>query len=161
MSIKIDMTSPAVDRQISVLKEFPKLVDGRYRPVLKRDVTALRDVIQPNIPRATGKAMETFGSKTTGKAFGLKGQVGWYDKGDPYYPNVLEYGAAAHEIVPKKKGGWLRFFSGGTPVFVHNISHPRIRAFGFMAAGEKVMAPIIEADLATANDQIIADLAAI
>lgn len=166
MSFKIDLTSSGVDRQISVLKEFPKLADNRYRPVVKKDTAALAAIVQPNIPRRTGKAAETFGKKVTGKAFNLKGQLGWYDRGDPYYINVVEYGASAHKITvqPSEEGGVLAFrmqngsmgFSAG-----HTIEHPGFGARGFMAAAEDAMGPMVEADLAAANELLLADLAAI
>lgn len=148
--IKVDMTAPDVDKQIAVLQHFPDLAEKYYRPAVTRDVLALRGMISPNIPVLSGLAAKTFGSKVTGKGFGIRGQVGWYDRSDPWYPNVLEYGAGAHE---------MNVYAPGLGSFVK--THPGFSARGFMAAGYSAMQPIIEADLAQANERIISDLAAI
>lgn len=150
MSIKIDISSPKVDRQMEVLKYFPQLAEKYYRPAVQRDVSMLRGLIEPNIPSATGKAAATFGSKITGKGFRIKGQVGWYDKNDPWYINVVEHGAKPHEMNTYAPGLGKRI---GT--------HPGLSARGFLAAGYSAMQPIIEEDLAQANERIISDLAAI
>lgn len=160
MSIKIDLTASDVDKQMEVLKHFPELAEKHYRPVITRDVSVLRGLIQPQIPTRSGRAASTFGSKVTGRGFSLKGQVGWYDSGDPWYINVVEYGAAAHiyDIKPQKASvlAWGGGFSKG-----HEIHHPGFSARGFMAAGYSAMQPVVENDLAMANERIIADLAAI
>jgi hypothetical protein len=148
--ILIDMTAPDLDKQIEVLKHFPDLAEKHFRPAVTRDVAALRAIIEPSIPTRTGLAAKTFGSKVSGKGFALKGQVGWYDSSDPWYPNVLEYGAKAHE---------MDVYAPGLGRYVG--THPGLSARGFMAAGYSAMQPLIEADLARANEQIISDLAAI
>ncbi|RPH74772.1 hypothetical protein EHM76_02945 [bacterium] len=160
MSIKIDLTASDVDKQMEVLKHFPDLAEKHYRPVVKRDVDALRARIQPEIPIRSGKAASTFGSKVTGRAFSLKGQVGWYDSGDPWYINVVEHGAVAHDINVKPKQASVLAWNGNFSMG-HRISHPGFSARGFMAAGYSAMQPVIENDLAMANERIIADLAAI
>jgi hypothetical protein len=161
MSIQIDLTSSDVDRQIEVLKYFPDLAEKHYRPVLNRDTAALRAFIQPEIPVRSGRAASTFGSKVTGRAFSLKGQVGWYDSGDPWYINVVEHGAVAHEITVRPKQASVLAWGEGGFSKGHTISHPGLSARGFMAAGYSAMQPVIENDLAMANERIIADLAAI
>jgi hypothetical protein len=150
MSIKIDLTSSKVDQQMEVLQHFPDLAEKHYRPVIRRDVSALQSLITPNIPVLSGRALSSFGSKVSGKGFRLKGQVGWYDKNDPWYPNVLEYGAKAHE---------MNIFAPGLGKFIK--IHPGLSARGFMAAGYSALQPIIENDLAQANERIVSDLAAI
>ncbi len=180
MSIKIDLTASDVDKQMEVLKHFPELAEKHYRPVVTRDAAALRASIQPQIPIRSGRAAKTFGSKVTGRGFSLKGQVGWYDKSDPWYINIVEYGARPHplssgaSIRSKKKFSLFQKYAndpnrirmGGTPVNVNGNwvtieIHPGFSARGFMAAGYSAMQPIIENDLAMANERIIADLAAI
>jgi hypothetical protein len=158
--IKIDLTASKVDEQMEVLKHFPDLAEKHYRPAVVRDVSALRALIQPTIPVLSGISAKTFGSKVTGKGFRIKGQVGWYDSGDPWYINVVEHGAKGHSInlTPQKKTvlAWPGGFSKG-----HTVDHPGFSARGFMAAGYSTMQPIIDNDLAQANERIIADLAAI
>lgn len=160
MSFKIDLTASKIDAQISVFKEFPYLAEKHYRPAVVRDVVMLYASILPTIPVLTGKARDGFGSKVTGRGFNLKGQVGWYDKNDPWYINVVEYGAPSHEIelkpINKSVLAWPGGFSKG-----HTVNHPGFSARGFMAAGLARVEPVIEQDLAEANDRIVADLAAI
>lgn len=161
MSIKIGMTSKGVDEQISVLREFPEIADKHYQPAIRRNVSRLKAIIQPDIPTMSGRAKSTFGSKVTGRGFRIKGQVGWYDSNDPWYINVVEHGAEAHDIPlkPKKAGGvlaWNGGFSRG-----HTVRHPGMSARGFMMAGYSSIQPLVEAELAMANERILADLAAI
>jgi hypothetical protein len=155
--IKIDMTSSDVDRQMEVLQHFPDLAEKHYRPTIRRDVSALASTIKGQIPVRTGTALNTFGSKVSGKGFGIRGQVGWYDSNDPWYINVVEHGAKPHVIRSQEQGGFL--FFGGT--FAQEVHHPGFSARGFMAAGASAMQAAIENDLAMANERIIADLAAI
>lgn len=159
--IRIDLTSTDVDKQMDVLRHFPDIADRHYRPALKRDVAALASMIEPNIPTRTGKAAETFGSRVTGRAFSLKGRVGWFDKDDPWYINVVEHGAEKHEIQvePAKKTA-LKWGDGNFSKG-HTINHPGFSARGFMAAGFSAMQGMIEQDLFLANERIIAELAAI
>jgi hypothetical protein len=148
--IRVDMTAPDLDKQIDVLRHFPDLAEKHFRPAVTRDVAALRALIQPNIPVRTGSAAKSFGSKVTGKGFGIKGQVGWYDSSDPWYPNVLEHGAKPHE---------MNVYAPGLGRYIR--THPGFSARGFMAAGYSAFKPMLEADLAQANERIISDLAAI
>lgn len=159
--IKIDMTSSDVDKQMEVLQHFPEIADRHYRPALKKDVAALRGLISPNIPVASGRAQETFGSKVSGRGFSLKGRVGWFRSDDPWYINVVEHGAQKHEIdvAPNQKQA-LKWGDGAFSKG-HRINHPGLSARGFMAAGYSAMQGTIEQDLFTANERIIAELAAI
>jgi hypothetical protein len=146
--IRVDMTSPDLDRQIELLKVYPEIVEKHFVPTLKRDVKALEARIRPTIPRLSGRAQKTFGSKVTGKGINLTGRVGWSDRSDPWYPNVLEYGAKAHAM----------------NTFVPRLSkriktHPGFSARGFMQAGYKSMEPLINADLAQANEGVVQELA--
>ena len=159
--IKVDLTSSDVDKQIEVLKHFPDLAEKHYRPVLKKDVAALEAIIAPNIPVLTGRAADTFGSKVTGRAFSLKGRVGWLKADDPWYINVVEHGAKKHDIELKPVNASVLAWGGSNFSAGHKLSHPGLSARGFMAAGYSAMQGTIETDLAMANERIIADLAAI
>ena len=165
MSIKIDLTTPDVDKQISVLKEFPNLAEKHYRPALRRDVALLKALIVPNIPVRTGAAAAAFGTRVGGRGFNMRGLAGWYDRNDPWYINVVEHGAASHDITvaPVKKSVLAFNGADGMPAFSagHTISHPGFGARGFMAEANKSIGPTVDADLAQANERIIADLAAI
>ena len=146
--IRVDMTSTDLDKQIELLKFYPEIVQKHFQPLLKQDVKALAARIKPTIPVLSGKAQKSFGSKVTGKGINLTGRVGWYDRNDPWYPNVLEYGAKPFEqktFVPR-----LSKYIG---------KHPGVPAFGFMKQGYESMKPQIEADMARANEGVVQDLA--
>lgn len=155
MVIKVDMTSQDLDRQIHVLKFFPEIMDKHFKPALYRSVKSLEMAIRPNIPRLTGRAQKTFASRVTGKGVTLKGQVGWYRRGDPWYINVVEHGAKAHEI-KAKPGKFLRLLDGS---LVRSVKHPGFSKRGFMAAGFSAMQPKIDATLLQANEAVVKDLA--
>ena len=159
--IRVSLTSSDVDKQMEVLKHFPDLAEKHYRPALKASVADLYARIAPQIPIRTGRASKTFNSQVTGRAFSLKGKVGWFKSGDPWSINVVEHGAKQHEItVEPQKATTLKWgdsnFSKG-----HVINHPGLSARGFMAAGYSAMQADIEQDLFLANERIIAELAAI
>lgn len=146
--IKVDMTAPDLDRQIELLKVYPEVVEKHFVPVLKRDVKMLEARIRPTIPRLSGRAQKSFGSKVTGKGINLTGRVGWYDRNDPWYPNVLEYGAKAHEM------------NTYVPRLSKRIkTHPGFSARQFMRSGYKSMEPVINADLVQANEGVVNELA--
>lgn len=146
--IKVDMTAPDLDRQIELLKFYPEVVEKHFVPVLKRDVKMLEARIRPTIPRLSGRAQKSFGSKVTGKGINLTGRVGWYDRNDPWYPNVLEHGAKAHEM------------NTYVPRLSKRIkTHPGFSARQFMQSGYKSMEPVINADLAQANEGVVNELA--
>ena len=159
--ITVSLTSGDVDKQLDVLKHFPEIADRHYRPALNADVADLYARIAPQIPVRTGRASKTFNSQVTGRAFSLKGKVGWFGSDDPWYINVVEHGAKQHaiEVEPQKasalKWGDSNFSKG------HVINHPGLSARGFMAAGYSAMQADIEQDLFLANERIVADLAAI
>ena len=177
--IKVDMTSPDLDRQIELLKFYPEIMEKHFRPALFRSVRGMESRIRPTIPVKTGKAQASFGSKVTGKGINLTGRVGWYDKNDPIYPNILEYGAQPHPLnkgvsirKSKKKTAIFsayasdpnRIASGGTHVkigdrWVTMEFHPGFSAIGFMAAGFSAYKPVIDAVLAQANEAVVKDLA--
>jgi hypothetical protein len=176
--IRVDMTAPELDRQIELLKVYPEILEKHFVPVLKRDVKLLEARIKPTIPVLSGRAQRTFGSRVTGKGIYLTGQVGWYDRKDPWYPNVIEHGARPHALnkgastrSKKRQSIFSKFFSdpnrvhiAGAPVkigdrWVTMEKHPGLSKRGFMEAGYKSMQPSILADLAKANEGVVKDLA--
>lgn len=173
--IKVGILSPDLDRQIEILKHFPEVLQKHYVPAFKRNVKAMEGRIRPNIPTLSGRAQETFGSKVTGKGINITGRVGWYDKNDPWYPNIIEHGAKPHSLV---KGSTVRTKKGArafadsnrvqtrVPVFIQSAGgwrmmgdHPGFSAFKFMAAGYSAMKPAINAEMARANEAVVNDLA--
>lgn len=148
MAIKMDMTSPDLDRQIALLKHFPQIMEKHFRHVLVKDVKLLADRIRPNIPVRTGKALKKFKSRVTGKGVKLQGQVGWWGANSPWYINVLEFGAKPHKI------GYVP----GLGVSFSKRPHPGVSKRGFMAAGFSAIRPIIYADMAKASENVVKDL---
>jgi len=148
MSIKVGVIQdPELQELIFLLNQYPEIANKYFRPALKQAVTVLEGMVRPRIPRATGKAEATFGSKVSGGGLslygraGLTGRVGWFDYDDPWYINVVEYGAKAHEI---------NSFAPGLGKYIG--THPGFSAVGFMAAGYSAAQPVIEALMDAAND---------
>lgn len=152
--IQASITSPDLMRQIDYLKAYPDISDRFYRPVMSTSVKGLASAILPNIPVRTGRARSDFGSKVTGKGIKMTGRVGWYDKGDVWYPNVLEHGAVEHSIVPSK-ARMLAFEGSSGTVFTAHVRHPGLRPLGFMKSGFDRLKPMIEQLFAGAAEQIV------
>lgn len=148
MSIKTSAKSPDLDKQIAYLKAYPEILEKHFKAVMRKNVKELKSKIVSDIPIKTGTAMKTFGSRVTGKGIDLTGQVGWYDRDDPWYPNVLEYGAKAHE---------MNTFVPGLGKYIK--IHPGLSARGFMAAGYSAMEGQIHADMARAAEAVVNELA--
>jgi hypothetical protein len=175
MSIKVDLSAEAVDQQIALLKEYPEIADRHYRPVLQKDVQLLAAMVQPGIPNRTGRSIASFGSRVIGKGTSITGELGWYKKNAPFYIKFIEGGAKPHEIAPRGAkvsftrmlagtGGAavLRFpgtSQGGDFVFIHGSVHnPGVRGRGFMQAAWDAAGPLVENDIAAANDAVLKDL---
>lgn len=156
MSYKVGVLDADLSRQIELLKWFPEVLKKHFVPVFRRDVKALEGRIRPTIPVLSGRAQQTFGSKVTGTGVNVTGRVGWYDKNDPWYPNIVEYGAKPHSLSKDNQR---------IPVFIEGAGwrmmdkHPGFSARGFMAAGYSAMQPMINADMAQANEAVVNDLA--
>lgn len=150
---KIDITSPDVDRQIELLKLFPEITNKHYVPAVRDATRMLYAAILPNIPRDTGRAAQSFGSKVTGRNIGsLTGRVGWYDKSDPWYPNVLEHGVS--------KPYEMNTFAPGFGRFMRYVKvHPAMSALKFMEQGFSSTEPAINVRLAAANEAVVRELA--
>lgn len=176
MSFGVKLTSTDIDRQIHILKQFPEIASKHFKPGLKRSAEALAGKISPNIPELTGRARKAFGSKVLGtKIESLKAQVGWYDKDDPWYINIVEYGARPHRLtsgsnsrskraqaeIERGEGGG----GGSQPVYILNVGwrrmgiHPGFSKRGFMLAGLSGAWPVVKTELEQANESIVKELA--
>jgi hypothetical protein len=147
MSIKVDMTSTDIDRQIELLRYYPEVVEKHFRPVLTVDIGLLADDIRPQIPVAKGKAAATFKKNITGKGIDLQAQVGWWGKNTAWYINIVEYGAKPHNI---------NSFAPGAGVYIKD--HPGFPAREFMANSFAAFQPVIEADMAIASENVVNDM---
>lgn len=145
MSFKIDMSSPDVDKQIELLKFYPELMEKHFRPVLVTDISKLYSKIRGTIPKRTGRALSKFKKSVSGKGINLEGRVGWWGSNQPYYINVVEYGAKPHPI-PKNR----RF---------NNRPHPGLSARGFMQEGFNSFKPMIDGDMANASNAVVNEMA--
>jgi hypothetical protein len=175
MSIKVDLTSSDVDRQINLLNVYPEIAEKYYKPALQKDIKMLAGMIQPNIPVFKGTARRTFGSRVTGKGTSITGEVGWYRKGSPFYINFIEGGAKSHTISPRGGHGKLamklkgmkssdfalRFYSkeGNLNFLRRSVQNPGISARGFMQNAWNQAQPLVENDLRLANEAIVRELA--
>lgn len=176
MSITATISSPDLLKQANVLKHFPQITAKHYRPALKLSVAAISSVIQPMIPSgASGWLADSFGSKVYGRNIeNLKGQVGWFDKGDAWYAHIVESGSTSHKIQPRgarisatrseqNKGATnvLAWMDGGGWNFAKAVNHPGFSKRGFMAAGYAATKPIVEREMSAAGEKVVAELAAI
>ena len=147
--IKVDMSAAQLDRQIELLKFYPEILEKHFGPALKEGTQGLKERIRPTIPVLTGRAQRLFRSKVSGKGVNLTGSVGWGSgKNAPWYINIVEYGAKAHEMntyVPrlKKRIG----------------THPGFSKRGFMVAGYSAYKPVIDTLMAQANEAVVKELA--
>ncbi len=155
MSFSVSVTSPDLDRQMAVLKYYPEIAAKHWYPAMQGAARDLKTIIEPTIPVLTGRARSMFKARATGKGTNIEGRVGWWGAGQPWYINVVEYGARPHVIRPKKEGGFLWF--GGKYRF--EAFHPGFAGRGFMARGfEQGEARVVQR-VATANERIVNELA--
>lgn len=133
-----------VDWQIRMLKLFPEIVNKHFEPVMRTATASLSGEIQPNIPTRTGKARDTFKSSVTGNGLNMKGRVGWWYSSDPWYMNVVEYGAKEHKEVRHVSGkAW---------------THPGFSPRYFMRTAETKVRARNDALFAVALDRVVKDL---
>ncbi len=157
MSIKIQIASPDLAKQISLLRQYPQIAGKHFRPAVSQSMKTVAAQVKPRIPRKTGLALSTFGTKmqarglsasnTGGGYINIIGRVGWFDAGDPWYVNVVEHGAAEHEMntyVPRL-GVYIR-------------THPGFSAVGFMKSGYEAAKSTVESLLSAANDAVLQEL---
>lgn len=154
MSFKIDMSSPDVDRQIDLLKHYPEVMERHFKQILKADIDELYQNIKPTIPKHRGRAAAAFKKSLTGKGINLTGRVGWWGTKQPFYINIVEYGAPPHEIgfVPFLGVSWQGKNSRAK-------QHPGTPKVGFMAAGYSAMRPKIENDMRLASEAVVKEMA--
>jgi len=144
-SIRVDAAD--VDWQIRLIKEFPDIADRHFKPAMQEAVGRLATEIEPNIPQASGRAASTFKERVSGQGMRLTGRVGWWYAGDPWYVNVLEYGASPHDI---------NSYAPGAGVYIGR--HPGIPAFNFMKnADENTRQRNVE-KFEEARDRTVADM---
>ena len=161
MSFGLRVHAADVDWQIRYLKLFPELSDKHFRPAMRKAVANLGNRIESDVPLgASGKARSTFKMTVSGKGLSLKGRVGWWYASDPWYVNVLEYGAKPHSIQPKGKSGakMLRFNAGGATIFTRVVLHPGFPAMHFMRRAETTTRPSNDQEFERARDRVVNDL---
>lgn len=156
MSVRAGVQTQELNRQISLLKHFPEVVEKHFRKMMAKNVAMLYSRIKSAVPVMTGNARSKFKKTLRGKGVNMQGKVGWWGADAPWYINVVEYGAGPHVIEPRDPEGFLRL-NGNR--FVKKVDHPGLSARGFMAAGFSAMQPIINADLKAAGDAVVKELA--
>lgn len=178
MSIKVDMTSADVDKQLQLLEYYPEILVKYFRPALKMGVKELDSSIRPNIPVDKGKALAAFKSRVTGSGLKLQGQVGWWGKTPAWYINIVEHGSRRHPInagtSSRSKSKRARFEAGdskfgsddrgGTHInvggrWVTKTVVNGMSARGFMAAGFAAVQPMIDTQMAQASENVLTELA--
>jgi hypothetical protein len=176
MSLNASVTSPDLEKQLSLLRHYPEIAEAHFRPAVQVSVALLAGAIRPSIPVLSGRAQATFRSKVGGKGLNIEGHVGWPGtRNAPWYINVVEHGARPHPLeggsdIRSKRGARQaakRMESGlaGVPVFISNVGwrtmsmHPGFTARHFMRAGMEASKSEIDSLLAQANEDIVRELA--
>jgi hypothetical protein len=164
MSISTTISSPDIERQIELLKYYPEIVKKRFKPALQSSVMLLDAAIRPAIPvgEKTPHAKDLFRSKVLGTGISnMRGEAGWNSTEYPWYINVVEHGARAHDLT----GGALNASSaGGTPVKVKGAGwrtmkvHPGFGAVHFLRKGFQAVLPAIQSLMQAANEACVQDL---
>ena len=154
MSVRVDMSSTDLDRQIALLKFYPELVEKHFKSELYRAAALTKNEILPTIPVMTSDARNTFKSRVTGKGIDMQAQIGWFGKDSAWYINIVEYGAKPHKI-ESKEGGFLWF--GGR--VVKSVNHPGITARKFMANGFERVSPKVSTLMAGASERVVNEMA--
>lgn len=145
--IKVDMSSPDLDRQIELLKYYPEFFKKHFRPVLYSLTYKGKQQTLQGVPRRTGKAAAALRSKVVGSGVNMEGHWGWYGNDMPWYINIVEHGAGAHAI---------NSYAPGLGKYIGQ--HPGFAKVGFMAAAYSSIQPTIAADLQRANDAVLQEL---
>lgn len=173
--IRIDMTSPDIDRQILLLEEYPEIARKHFLPAVKMSVNILKALIRPTIPSpgryGRGRARSDFQGKATGTTLqNIKGRVGF---DNAWHMNIVEYGARQHPLskgsTVRTRGGAARFASGQTasskvPVFIKGVGwrkmdvHPGFGGRFFLKAGYEKGRSLVERELAVANERVAKEL---
>jgi hypothetical protein len=172
MSYRIEIENPNLMNAISQMEGFDGVWNAEHKAAMRQIVSAARALILPDVPVRTGKAKAAFRTSVAGSvgfgnsgdaAFGeenvsgygqkfVVGRVGWFGENQPWYINVVEYGAAAHEIV----GNPLLIFNG---TFTHEVEHPGFAARGFMAGHADEVQALAENYIGQADERIAKQIA--
>lgn len=99
-----------------------------FKPTGRRWAEDTIDLARPHIPRRTGRGVASLKVKNASQR---KASVGGM-----WYLHILDAGAKAHDIEPRK-ASVLRFEAGGLPVFARKVHQPRQQGLGFMAGPAK------------------------
>lgn len=155
MSIKVDVTSADLARQIELLKYYPEVVEKHFKSELYRAAALVKKEIQPDIPRMTGKAQKTFRSRVTGKGIYMQAQIGWWGSGSAWYINIVEHGASPHSIGYKGIGNHIL-------VRGQWKTKKEVKGFAgrkFMAQGYERSIPRVTALMAGASERVVNEMA--
>lgn len=148
MSFKINVYSPDLTKQIELLKFYPEIAEKHFRPAMEVVVRGLGTFIETMIPVLSGKARAMFKTKVIGKGLNIQGRVGWWGQGQPWYINIVEYGAKPHAIDSYAPGAGV-FYS----------EHPGFAARGFMRTGYRENVGDTVTVLGLAAREVVKDLA--
>lgn len=103
MSIKVEVSSPDLDKQIRLLQQSDKFLDRYFAQHMQKSVDLTYDLIYPNIPRgSSGLAAREFSKGIFGFGRTLTGAVGWFSGTRAWYINIVEHGANKHSLLPTK-----------------------------------------------------------
>lgn len=118
------------------LREGAKVVEEQVKANLQSngsvDTGRLRDSIRVSARLKAGRVVAAVkAGGRSGKKKVLKTKSGRFVAGyeEAYYAMWVEYGTAAHKILPRKPGGFLAIGNG---VFVRGVEHPGARPKPFM-----------------------------
>ncbi len=155
--IKIDMTSPDIDKQVLLLQEYPEIARKHFLPAVKRSTQILAALIRPTIPSpgryGFGRARSDFAYKTTGTTLeNIQGRVGF---DNAWHMNIVEPGSPPHSLT--KNGKKVPVFIKGAGWRKMDI-HPGFGGRFFLKAGYEKGRPLVESELATANERVAKDL---
>ncbi len=98
------LNSEDLKNQIKKLDGFQEAAEKNLRPAMQRATSMLFSAIQPTIPTLTGLSRSSLEARITGKGLNLSGSVGWNrssGKRQPWWINIVEYGAREHDLTPK------------------------------------------------------------
>lgn len=155
MSFRADMTTSDLDRQIELLKHYPEVVEKHFRGMLVKNVSVLHSRVRKDVPVRTGNAQSKLRKSVSGKGINMQARVGWWGANQPWYINVVEYGAKPH-VIKAKPGQYLRLLNG---TYVKEVNHPGISKVGFMAANFSAMQPMLNTELKAAGDAVVKEMA--
>jgi hypothetical protein len=126
------LNSDDLKNQIKKLDGFQEAAERNLRPAMERATSMLLSGIAPNVPTLTGLSRSTLEIRITGSGLNLSGSVGWNRSGgsrQPWWINIVEYGAREHDLTPKST---VRSKSG-----MHNFQE--MKSLGLGPTGRHVL----------------------